>query len=916
MSRVSVHPGLAVLALLAIGPTARVAVAEPAEPAEPTAQASPPLSVHGTTYALAAWQWQVIAAPRLAPQLGALAISGLDVAAGRRDAPIRVLGDGAAPDDWPFAVEPGAAVLPAAPPDQRIAAGFGITSFTLAEADRGVEMLELHVRYTDGLAAWINGVEVARRALARGARPTSLAARPHGPEWETFYVPVTPSLLRFGTNTLAIEVHPSGRHDAPALEAMLVGRSDRGIVRGPVLAEVGATTATIAVETDPGTDAAIEWGTGDTLDHHATSPPGHHHAFALVDLPPHAQVRYRVHAGATQTPPLAFHTAPAAGEVIRIGIYGDVRGGHATHRRLVEAMLGEPLDLVAVTGDMVLHGTDEADWQQFFAITAPLLASVAYLPAVGNHDLGWDATDGTARTDDLFTLPAPPPDRPAGVYWYSHDLADVHLVYLDSNAYERVEQETWLAADLAEARARGVRAILAFTHDGPYSRGYHRGNGIARTRYVPILARYHVDLPVLRARSPVPARRGRRRALCGERRGRGFALRDQLWDRRQARVQGRRRDDRDRARAPLPGRHDHEVLARAVRPPTRWAPARALHAFVPVAAVIHLVLPQGMVKCVWLVGTVLVASCFHGGGPAPGAPPPPPRNTVVARGPDYTATVGDPVGFLPVDSEIVLGLDVDQVRKSALWSPIESKLTAAGGASLTAFKQLCGFDPMTTIHGITVGIKHVKQPTPDGVMVVRGLDRPQLMGCMARAQQRTPRAVAIDDGFVTVSATGGDPGTVTFAFVDASTVVAVIGPTAGKAELVAVLAAGSPLHTSPAFGALLKLTDLEGALWAIMNGSSAVFDQALGGLGTRPRAMFGSVRLVGGLAMNLRLRLDSATQAQQLNQLVSSQVGMVRGMFDRIDVSTDDADLVLALGISDQQLSNLMQLLVPALAVP
>ena len=38
-----------------------------------------------------------------------------------------------------------------------------------------------------------------------------------------------------------------------------------------------------------------------------------------------------------------------------------------------------------------------------------------------------------------------------------------------------------------------MRAILAFTHDGPYSRGYHGGNVDARNRYAPILVRHGVD---------------------------------------------------------------------------------------------------------------------------------------------------------------------------------------------------------------------------------------------------------------------------------------------------------------------------------------------------------------------------------------------------------------------------------------
>ncbi|HWU87917.1 MAG TPA: metallophosphoesterase, partial [Kofleriaceae bacterium] len=225
-----------------------------------------------------------------------------------------------------------------------------------------------------------------------------------------------------------------------------------------------------------------------------TSPPGRRHVFELSGLAPHSAYAYRVTAGAARSPRIELHTLPGPGAVIRLGVYGDVRGGHATHKQLVDRMLREGLDAVAVTGDMVLHGSDEADWQRFFAVTSELLAQVPYYPAVGNHDLGWDGADHAKRAEEVFALPPGPPGRPDGAYWYSRDLADVHLVFLDSNAYDRTEQEVWLEADLAAARSRKVRAILAFTHDGPFARGYHGGNAIARARYVPILARHRVDL--------------------------------------------------------------------------------------------------------------------------------------------------------------------------------------------------------------------------------------------------------------------------------------------------------------------------------------------------------------------------------------------------------------------------------------
>jgi hypothetical protein len=470
--------------LLGLFGAANVAAAEPDEPAaEPATQRGVVLVAPG-----ASWRWQVLTAPALVPQLGALAVSGLDVVAGRATAPAAVLGQGAEPARWPYDIdgEPLRAI-PAAAAGQRIAAAYGVTTFSLTAGDQGLAMLELRLRYEDGIAAWLNGVEVTREAL-RSRAPTALADRPHGPEWETFYLPVAPGLLRLGPNVLAIEIHPSARHPVPAVEVELRGRRDRGILRGPVLADVEVSSARIVVDTDPDLEAVLEWGTGTSFDHKERSPAGSHHTFSLTGLPARSQIRYRVHAGVTPPTTYTFHTMPGPGDVIRIGIYGDVRGGHETHRKLVDQMLAEPLDLVGVTGDMVLRGADHADWQRFFAITQPLLAQVRYLPAIGNHDLG-------ARTSrDVLPLPPGPPGRPEGAYWYSYDLADVHLVALDSNAYELVEQATWLEADLVAARARKVRAIIVLTHDGPYSRGYHRGNVDARARYVPILARHHVDL--------------------------------------------------------------------------------------------------------------------------------------------------------------------------------------------------------------------------------------------------------------------------------------------------------------------------------------------------------------------------------------------------------------------------------------
>ncbi|MBA3463951.1 MAG: hypothetical protein H0T46_28600 [Deltaproteobacteria bacterium] len=321
-----------------------------------------------------------------------------------------------------------------------------------------------------------------------------------------------------------------------------------------------------------------------------------------------------------------------------------------------------------------------------------------------------------------------------------------------------------------------------------------------------------------------------------------------------------------------------------------------------------------------LLGILFAASCYKDGGSGGGTTPPPANNNPAAvRGVDYSATIADPLGFLPVDSEIVLGLDVDQLRKSTFWPPIAAKLSSAGGSGLDTFKQVCNVDPMTSVRSVTLGVKNVKQSTPDGVMVVSGLDRVALMACMEKATKTADSRTSIQNGIVVIAgakstggtglgATAAGDGTVAFAFVDASTLVGVIGPTASRTQLQTVLAAGTPLRSSPAFSALIKLTNLEASLWTMMNGNSSVFDQAAGMLGSRPKAAFGSVNVTAGMSLDMRLRLDDAGRATQLQQMINGQVGMARAMFTKLDVTTDGADLVVSASMTDAQITQVLQL--------
>ena len=423
--------------------------------------------------------------------------------------------DWAPPPDWPLRVSGpmarvGRAELAARSSDgkceckteigdirkERVAVLYASAPFTVGDELANLEMLCLRARYRDGLVAYLNGREVARRNLAPGISAMGLAERPRGPEWETFYIPVVPGLLRRGENVLAVEVRPSGRRLAPALDLELSGGPGGRIVRGPALQRVGATSAVIAFDTDLPTSAKVEYWTGaerGLVAHSAGGGLAVHHAVTLESLPKSEAVHYRVLAGGDASDELVFHTAPQPGDPIRFVVYGDVRGGHSIHHQLVKRVLEEAPDFAIITGDLVLRGSDEGDWQTFFSVAGDLLGRVPLVAAAGNHDLGRAGAE-QRRMNEILGLSQLPPPRPEWGHWHSLDVADIHIAVLDSNAYEHEEQLTWLRSDLAAARQRGVRAIFAVTHHSPFSRGPHGGHSYAARHYVPVLAEHDVAL--------------------------------------------------------------------------------------------------------------------------------------------------------------------------------------------------------------------------------------------------------------------------------------------------------------------------------------------------------------------------------------------------------------------------------------
>ncbi len=170
--------------------------------------------------------------------------------------------------------------------------------------------------------------------------------------------------------------------------------------------------------------------------------------------------------------------APPPPPPFRFIIYGDCRSRPEKHRLVVQQMLLSRPELVIQTGDLVGQGKDEGEWQQAYAIIAPLRQLGPYYMAIGNHDRG------RPQVAQELNLPTEG-DR----LYYTWATRGCRFIVLNSNtirlAGEDEEQVAWFQQTLAAATEPLIFVVL---HHPLYAIGeYAPGDLEVRRRLLPIL---------------------------------------------------------------------------------------------------------------------------------------------------------------------------------------------------------------------------------------------------------------------------------------------------------------------------------------------------------------------------------------------------------------------------------------------
>jgi hypothetical protein len=246
------------------------------------------------------------------------------------------------------------------------------------------------------------------------------------------------------------------------------------IVRGPIIQSPAPGQLVVAWETDVPAAGLVAYGEKGALDRHAESSfAATRHEITLQGLAPGVEAGYRVFAGTAHSRLHAFRVPPAEGEPVGFLVFGDNRSTHLSHRSVVESMLPHVSHALVNTGDMVNRGDLLQDWDMFFAVERPLLASTVSFHVMGNHDRYGGSTKLFER---FFVQPSSPH---AAERDFFVDMGCVRFVLLDYavTAKKASTQKAWLAAVLAEGRTLAhISHLVVAIHNGLHSNGPHGPN--------------------------------------------------------------------------------------------------------------------------------------------------------------------------------------------------------------------------------------------------------------------------------------------------------------------------------------------------------------------------------------------------------------------------------------------------------
>lgn len=287
---------------------------------------------------------------------------------------------------------------------------------------------------------------------------------------------------------------------------------------------------------------------------------------------------------------------------------------------------------------------------------------------------------------------------------------------------------------------------------------------------------------------------------------------------------------------------------------------------------------------------VAVASCFHDS----------PTSLSNEGG---AGTSNDVLAMLPIDSEVVFGVDVAGSRSTQLWTRFEPRFHEMVKKDLDEVTAACGFDPITTTARVTGGLKFIEHGRVSGVIVARGVPA-KVLDCVMTQFGKGGDKAKRDHGVVLYR--DGDQESA-WSIVGTDTLVIELDPVATADTMARVIASGSPLRSSPHFLAIFDRLDHSAQTWAVVNGNSSIMKDFHDG--PRPKTFDGTLKATDRLVLAARFEMAEPADATKFHALISKDLDRASGFMQVHAAKVSGSTVTLDLAMTGDQIENALALL-------
>lgn len=317
------------------------------------------------------------------------------------------------------------------------------------------------------------------------------------------YEVVSAQVISAALHSEAIGVTPAPDHihtsfAGPATTSFAVNWRTVGVDTLATQVLYGADEPAVLAADGPGTGVSVQSGHSMKYDRAGGFLV---HEAHVCGLAPSTRYFYKVGGAGAWSSVFDVSTSPTIGtpEVWRFGVTGDSRNEPAIFAETQARLQTAAVDLQVFSGDAVVLGPNQGEWDAFFEASAggvsvqDVLARIPFMVANGNHD--GLATNYLAQ----FALPqqATAGERGEGEEWYSFDYGNAHFVVLnDTSTADLIAnaQRTWLRADLTAVDRTMTPWVFVMHHSPMYTCATAHGPELSlRASWQPLFDEFGVD---------------------------------------------------------------------------------------------------------------------------------------------------------------------------------------------------------------------------------------------------------------------------------------------------------------------------------------------------------------------------------------------------------------------------------------